>query len=325
MVRNPITHKNIKFFYYAKGTLLEGLRILGNKGSREKWARRIDTLDKAVLEKRLSYYHKLSLPFEPSLEGLQIGDMVLPRKNKAYYFDLIEFSRYFEDHLKLEYQFGDVTTVPNVPKLVKSRPISGSNENSVLFKFNRIRHYTFTNDRIPYKKKKNILIGRASVKQEHRREFLRKYFGHPMSDLGQINSGTTHDQWLKNKISLNDHLKHKFIWCQEGNDVASNLKWVMSSNSIAVMPLPKYETWFMEGSLRPSVHYIPIRDDFSDLEIQLNYYLENEKEALEIVKNANAYIQEFRNPKMEKALCLLVLDKYFTLSGQIQPLFPKWY
>jgi len=325
MVRNPITHKNIKFFYYLKGGLLEGLRRLGNKNSREKWARIIDALDQDVLEKRLSYYNKGTVTFEPTSEGKRIGDLELPRKNKAYYFDLIEFTQYFDDDLKLEYQFGDVTAIPKIPKLVKSRPIIEGNENSVLFKFNRIRHYTFTNDRIAYERKKNKLIGRASVKQEHRREFLRKYFEHPMCDLGQINSGTPHDQWLKKKISLNHHLKHKFIWCQEGNDVASNLKWVMSSNSIAVMPQPRYETWFMEGTLKPNEHYISLKGDFSDLEAQLYYYLEHEKEALEIVKNANAYVQKFRNPKVEKAICLLVLDKYFAQSGQIKSLFPKWY
>lgn len=287
--------------------------------------RTIDSLDMDVLEKRLSYYNKLKTSFEPHKESLQIGDLELPRKNKAYYFDLLEFTRYFNDAIKLTYKFGDVTKIPLWPTLVKSRPISGINENSILFKFNKIRHYTFTNDRVPYQKKRNILIGRASVKQEHRREFLRKYFNHSMCDLGQINSGTAHDEWLKNKISINDHLKYKFIWCQEGNDVASNLKWVMSSNSLAVMPKPKYETWFMEGTLLPNVHYIALKDNLSDLEEQLNYYLEHEAEALEIVKNANAYVQEFRNPKLEKALCFLVMDKYFVQSGQLEPLFPKWY
>ena len=50
-------------------------------------------------------------------------------------------------------------------------------------------------------------------------------------------------------MTINEQLHYKFILCSEGNDVASNLKWVMSSNSIAVMPKPKFETWFMEGIL----------------------------------------------------------------------------
>lgn len=324
MLRNPVTHKNIKFFYYAKGTYLEFLRILGSKNSREKWLRKIRSLDSKVLVERLEYYNKLQNAFSTE-GGSLIGDLTMPKKNKAYYFDLLEFAQFFEDELKIRYQFGDVTKIPEIPTLVKSRPISDSNHNAVLFKFNKIRHYTFTNDRINYSQKKNLLIGRASVKQEHRRAFLRQYFEHPMCDLGQINSGTNHDQWLKKKISINDHLKYKFIWCQEGNDVASNLKWVMSSNSIAVMPNPKYETWFMEGTLLPHVHYIPVKNDFSDLEEQLSYYLEHKTKAMEIISNANAYVQKFRNPQLEKALCFLVMDKYFSKSGQLEPLFPNWY
>ena len=65
----------------------------------------------------------------------------------------------------------------------------------------------------------------------------------------------------------------------EGNDVASNLKWVMSSNSIAVMPRPTCETWFMEGKLIPNYHYIEIKPDYSDLPEKLQYYIDHPEEA----------------------------------------------
>ncbi len=49
-------------------------------------------------------------------------------------------------------------------------------------------------------------------------------------------------------MSIDEQLGHKFIMCIRGNDVATNLKWVMSSSSIAVMPRPDVESWYMEGS-----------------------------------------------------------------------------
>ena len=280
--------------------------------------------DREEVKSRLDYYNRVPDPF--SLEdGIAIADLSLPRKNKAYYFDLIACTKYFPKQFKLQFQFGDVIDIPKTPTLVKSRPILGDTTNSVLFKFNKVRHFTFTDDRTSYRSKKDILIGRSSVKQDHRRAFLKMYFDHPMCDLGQINRGTTHDQWVKEKISINDHLKFKFILCQEGNDVASNLKWVMSSNSLAVMPAPSYETWFMEGTLKPNVHYVAIKEDFSDLEERLTYYLENETEALEIIRNANAYVQKFKNTRLERLFSLLVLDKYFTKSQQSLSHFPDWY
>ncbi len=325
MLRNPWTHKNVKFFYYLNGSLAEIAKRLGWRGSLGKALKSLKKSDPEIVQQRINYYFKIQDTFYPEDEAYSISNLTLPPKNKAYYFDLIAHTKYFPQQLKLHYQFGDITKVPQTPTLVKSRPILGNNSNAVLFKFNRIRHFTFTNDRIPYRKKKDMLIGRSNVKQEHRRVFFRMYFDHPMCDLGQINTGTSHDHWFKKKISINDHLKYKFILCQEGNDVASNLKWVMSSNSLAVMPPPKYETWFMEGTLRPNVHYVAIKEDYSDLEERLRYYLEHESEALEIVRNANAYVRKFRNSKLEKALGVLVLDRYFSKSGQLKSQFSDWW
>ena len=103
----------------------------------------------------------------------------------------------------------------------------------------------------------------------------------------------------------------------EGNDVASNLKWIMSSQSIAVMPRPKYETWFMEGTLIPNHHYIEIKDDFSDLIERVNFYEQNPELAKNIIKNANEYVKQFKDKKREKLLGILVMKKYFEKTGQL--------
>ena len=86
----------------------------------------------------------------------------------------------------------------------------------------------------------------------------------------------------------------------EGNDVASNLKWVMSSNSLAVMPRPTCETWFMEGTLIPDYHYIEVKDDFSDLEEKLNYYIAHPEKAEEIIAHAHEYVAQFRDKKTRR-------------------------
>ena len=101
----------------------------------------------------------------------------------------------------------------------------------------------------------------------------------------------------------------------EGMDVASNLKWVMSSNSIAVMPRPRFETWFMEGTLLPNYHYIEVKPDYSDLEERINYYIEHEDEALEIIRHAHEYVDQFRDRRREKLIEIMVLEKYFQTAG----------
>ena len=122
--------------------------------------------------------------------------------------------------------------------------------------------------------------------------------------------------WMTPKKTIREHLDYKFIMALEGNDVASNLKWVMSSNSIAVMTRPTCETWFMEGKLIPDYHYIAIKDDLSDLEEKLTYYINHPVEAEQIVKHAHEYVAQFFDAERERLISLLVMDKYFQMTGQ---------
>lgn len=78
---------------------------------------------------------------------------------------------------------------------------------------------------------------------------------------------------MTDKKTIREHLDYKFIIALEGNDVASNLKWVMSSNSLAVMTRPTCETWFMEGQLIPDYHYVEVKEDFLTLRTNLNITL----------------------------------------------------
>jgi hypothetical protein len=90
----------------------------------------------------------------------------------------------------------------------------------------------------------------------------------------------------------------------------------MSSNSLCMMPEPKFETWFMEGTLVPGVHYVKIADDFSDLDEKIRFYSEHIIEAKKIIKNANAYVKQFQNKNLEDYMCFKVLEQYAKRSGQ---------
>lgn len=59
------------------------------------------------------------------------------------------------------------------------------------------------------------------------------------------------------------------------------------------------------------------QDDYSDLEERLNYYINNIDKCLEIINNANEYVNQFKDEKREKLISLLVLEKYFIKTLQI--------
>ncbi len=321
IIRNFYSHKNIKLFYYLGGYLRLIFPLLKNRNNYINRLLKKFNNEKDYIKMRVNYYNKINYKKSPDLDWIPTSSMKIPNQGTVYFFDLKEYVRFYPSKFLVRFLFGDITKIPKSPSFVKTRPIKCDNENSVLFKLNKVRHFTYTNDRVKFSDKLNILIGRNAVQQKQRIDFFKKYFDHPLCNLGQINSGTTHDIWLKNKISINEQLKYKFVLCIEGYDVATNLKWVMSSNSIAVMPKPKFESWLMEGKLIPNFHYILIKDDFSDLEERLKYYIKNDIKAYEIIKNANKYIKQFQNKKREDLISLLILEKYFHYSGQINSNF----
>lgn len=182
-------------------------------------------------------------------------------------------------------------------------------------KLDKIRHFIFLKDKKSFLEKENKLIFRGKVVgKDIRLRFMEEFLNHPMCDLGDVSRNCPNPEWKKPKMSLWEHLDYKFIMALEGNDVASNLKWIMSSNSLAVMPKPTCETWFMEGKLQPNVHYVEIQEDFSDLEERLNYYINHPEEAEKIIKNANKYVQQFFDLERENLISIAVLHKYFQLT-----------
>lgn len=165
-----------------------------------------------------------------------------------------------------------------------------------------------------FEHKKDMAIFRGKIDcKSNRIRFMDKFWGNQRFDLGAIDNVKA--GWVKPKISIYDQLKYRYVMALEGNDVASNLKWIMSSNSIAVMPRPRFETWFMEGTLIPDYHYIEVKDDFSDVEDKLGYYSSHTDEALEIIRHAHDYVAQFRNKRRERLISLLVLDKYFSITN----------
>jgi hypothetical protein len=279
---------------------------------------RIYLYDADDINDRVNYYNKLGSKILLSEQSTLISEFRYRKHLKTYFFDAYSLVQYFPSNKRAFFLFGDITTVPEQPSFVKSRPIGGFNENAVLLKLNRIRHFNFVHDKIKYRDKKNILVGRNKVFSIHedRIKFIKKYFSHPLCDVAPVNDDCPFTEFIKSRMSISEQLNYKFILCLEGNDVASNLKWVMSSNSVAVMNRPKFETWFMEGKLIPDYHYIELKDDFSDLEEKLEYYLKHPEKAEQIIDNAHTFVRQFMNPNKEALISLMVIDKYFNMTGQ---------
>jgi len=305
-------HRNSKFLYYAKS----GVALVM---PRRYHARRIAVVrarvgqpDRGLLE-RLDYCNQVTTPVMIH-EATSIAQFRRTKKT-VYHLDLLPHLRCFEDMRRFKYVFGDVTRVPDEPAFVKSRPVGGDNRNSVLMKLDTPRHFRFVSRDKPFAGKQPRLVWRGRLHlhspQERRLEFLQRYCRSDFCDVGHVNKEDFYPECRRPPLSIADQLEFKYVLSLEGNDVATNLKWIMSSNSLCLAPRPKFETWFMEGRLIPDHHYAQIADDFRDVEEKIAHYERHPDEARAIIANANAYVRQFLDADREAVLGHLVVGRYF--------------
>ncbi len=271
----------------------------------------IDPADRA----RINYFNALE-------HGTALGDapMIseLPRSHSFYYHDFQMDSETFDRNLRVHTLFGDIIHVPGVPSIVKSRPIGSGNANSVVMKLDRLRHFFIRHDPVPFDRKRPHAVWRGGIHNKKRKKLVEVHGArtdHNIGQTGKAYNGIT----PKHYLSPREQFAYRYILSVEGVDVATNTKWAMWSNSVCVMPKPRFETWFMEGTLKPYVHYVPVEDDFSDLDERIDWCESNQQEARQIVANARAYVAGFLNPSREALVTWLVLRKYFERTGQLEP------
>ncbi|MBP5713258.1 MAG: lipopolysaccharide biosynthesis protein [Prevotella sp.] len=316
--------KNSNLKYYIKCFLLEHTPRCFFQMRLEHELSKLDKRpDKDDILRRVDYYCKLVTKNgynQKEWEEKAIAVKDQPMTNQStYYHDSMEIARYFDEELRWVLLSGDTKHIPVLPSITKSRPLAGDNTNNVILKLDKNRHFLFVDDKKQWRNKKDIAIFRGDLgTHKENREVFMNLFAEgksKMVDAASTNHIEAHPNWQAGKLTIDEHLDYKFIMSLEGNDVASNLKWVMSSNSIAVTPQLTCETWFMEGTLRPNYHYIEVKEDFSDLEERLQYYIGHPEEAEAIIQHAHEFVDQFRDKEREHLTALLVMKKYFEITN----------
>ncbi len=91
--------------------------------------------------------------------------------------------------------------------------------------------------------------------------------------------------------SMREQLRFKYILSLEGNDVATGLKWQMLSNSVVFMTKPTIVSFFMEDLLVPFVHYVPVKEDLSNLVEMVLWARENDERVRWISEQATKFVR----------------------------------
>ena len=295
-------------------------------------------------EYRLNYYlnglceDDTKLSFDVSYKMTEFNYDKICVGNYKLFKDNIHSNDYFKDmeeylsqlpnyHNKnIFYRFGDHFEVCQYPTFVKVRKYNNTNPNNIILNLDSNRHSgmldDIQNNDIPFKDKNNKIIWRGCSTGEHihgMRGLIVKKYQHSSNKnidikynlLVQGVTNCNNEYILGDSKSYKELLQSKFLISIEGNDVASNLKWILFSNSVVLMPIPKICSWFMEDHLEPFVHFVPLNDDLNDLEEKYEWCLNNLDKCEEISKNATEYMLQFMDKANEKKIVNSILEKYF--------------
>ena len=239
-----------------------------------------------------------------------------------------------------KYLKGCSVIIPNI-KNQQNESITTYETCNVIINLEKDRHWDIPIDEvkkhdIPFHEKNNKLIwrggftgfgwGECSSSRPSRKILCEKFSAHWWSDIdigpigilpstpeqiGCIPSKVwTYNGKIKTHLSISTQLRSKFIISIEGGDVATNLKWILYSNSVPLMTKPTMCSWLMEDKLEPGVHYVLLDDQFDDLEEKYEWCLNNLDKCEEIAKNGKKYIEQFLDEEREAKINNLVLRRY---------------
>lgn len=269
-----------------------------------------ETIGRAM--ERVQYYHRTDRKF-----AAWHGEMdIWPKPSCRYADDFRAYRRHFPPQSKIHYRGGARGLPGDCPTILQSRSIHCVNERAILFKFDAKARFPRIRDGRRFMEKRALAVtaGEPDLCSDPR----------AAQDDG-VGRGNVRSQrgggWrtvLTPVLSRKQLLEFKYILFDQSAASHGNPKWIMSSQSLCMMPQPAYETWFMEGCLRPNYHFVALKQDLSDFEEKIAYYSDHPSEAEEIIENANIYAERFDDAESERLIACLVLVKYLYFSGQIE-------
>lgn len=261
-----------------------------------------------------------------------------PTINGTYYHDMTRYVSFIPTLHNSRFLFfvGDTSVKYDDAVIVKTRPFFDFG-NAVLMDLDHPRHFNSLSvvnekDVLPYEQKKDILFWRGATtgpgfdEKPHPRHTSRailasEYGRHENQhlDIGLSNmtntvkessKGQYYSQFVKPSISLPDMFSYKFHLSVEGHDVATNLKWILYSNSVPFCPPFYVQSWILENELVPWTHYIPLHGDYSDLEEKVEWAIGHPDVCSQIAREGHQYMEQFLDLEKEAMIRQHVLEHY---------------
>lgn len=151
------------------------------------------------------------------------------------------------------------------------------------------------NQTIPYRSRKSECIWRGMLVNGSVHNFLNsdgktlnpRFYFQKLHKEGKFPKVNFEDK----SNSITEQMKYKYILDIDGfASTWSATVWKLYSGSVLLKCHSKWKQWYYDD-FHEWVHYVPVEDDFSDLNQKIEWCIEHEDECLRIVDNAKKLVE----------------------------------
>lgn len=159
------------------------------------------------------------------------------------------------------------------------------------------KHIDLYHETVTWKQKKNKIVYRGSIRNGSPYNFFNY---HDMKNGHRQFLYENREKWKhvldyeSNYLSITDMCGFKYILDIDGWTNAWGLVWKLYSGSVVMKQDSIWKQWYYDD-LKPFVHYIPIRNDFSDLEEKYQWCINHPDECRLIINNATRFVTDRLN------------------------------
>ena len=93
---------------------------------------------------------------------------------------------------------------------------------------------------------------------------------------------------LSDFMSLEEQSKYKYIIHIEGHVESFRLSMELAMNCVILMVKSKWNIWYSE-KLKPWIHFVPVKEDLSDLVEKILWCKNNDSKCSEIAKQSRKF------------------------------------
>ena len=94
-------------------------------------------------------------------------------------------------------------------------------------------------------------------------------------------------------VSIMDHIPFKYLIDVDGNaSTYSRFFWILLSNCMPLKVESNFMQWYYVG-LTPYYHYLPVKEDSSNLAQQIQWAIDHDSQAAQMANNSQAFAKQY--------------------------------